>query len=255
MIRLLAFASLCCVLAARAESSSHSILLGGQYYQMQAGRGGAQTLDWVYESGKGTVYSSGFGNFALAETQWRLGRAGIARKAGGRLILGAQASLGSGRTGPERFPYRVLEAKLDYLLAPRVFAKAATQHFHVAGTRGFLSSFGALFPSSRSSTLDVTYNFSPGGNLRTRFFAARHDRHTSKARFFGGAATGRTSPVLFNLGVGSAAGNKQLRQFFLGSGIPLHGAELILSFELIRLNSVSRSAFAITFKIPISRDR
>lgn len=231
--------------------SRNTFIIGGQIDKVSGlNRSGGGTFDWVLKQPDGAAVTAGVGSYSLGNSSWTLGRAGVVLKPTSKVILSGLANLGRGETAGTSFGYRTLQGEIAYQIKPRIYFKIGDKYINVGNAHGHLLQTGALWQVSDLIALDLTQSTSVSGNLNTDFFTARADLGTRPIKFFGGGSVGRVTPEVFNLDLGTATQNKQMRQGFFGVIYPMAGSELIVGLDLIRLDRTNRGTVSLALRFP-----
>ncbi len=240
--------------APAATPGTDSLIVAGEWnHFVPAVNGGNGSVDWVHAGENGRTYTGGVAVFAISNSHWAFGRVGASFRPRPRFTLQGQASVGGGSTPGAEFYYQIYEGGLSYKVSQRLYLKFADEYIRIAATHGSLLKTGIIFVPARRLATDFTYAHSAGGNVGTEFFAGRFDVNVRKITVLSGFAVGRATPEIFNVNVGRAPLQRDLREGFVGFRAPLSRFDLTLVADILNLNATHKRSLTVSFKLPIRK--
>ncbi len=240
--------------ALAATPGTDSLIVAGEWnHFVPAVNGGNGSVDWVHAGENGRTYTAGVAVFSIAQSHWAFGRGGASFRPRPRFTLQGQASVGGGSTPGADFYYQIYEGGLSYKVSQRLYLKFADEYLRIAATHGSLLKTGIIFVPGRRLATDFTYAHSVGGNVGTEFFAGRFDVNVRKITVLSGFALGRATPEIFNVNVGRAPLQRDLREGFIGFRAPLSRFDLTVVADVLNLEATHKRSLTVSLKLPIRK--
>lgn len=204
-----------------------------------------------FDAGGDTTITAGLSQFRFGTAEWTLLEGGFSRRIGDRGIVRASAEVGPGRIDGDYFRYRKAAVSGTVLMTQRWSAELSDTYVNIDDTVGHV--VGLSVTRAFSNGLALTLNgVTSAGGIDSRQLGAkfRIDRRFS---ILGGYYGGETrDPVLLNE-FGTDFGEKvvDLRQAYVGVGVPIGRYTLLTVFDVLELDDVTRRELTLVLQIPL----
>ena len=229
-----------------------SLIFTGEWNRTSNLNGEMASVDWLHIfTNRPTIFTAGVALHSVDGSRWTFAKIGGSFRSRPRLILDGSANLGGGTNNGLAFAYVVVGGHATYQVLPNLYLNAGSQYFHVAAEHGNLPHLGAMVLIRRRVSVEGGYSFSAGGNMETRFWLTRVALEGKHARIFSVVALGHSAPQVFDVGVGLAGPPAALRDFCLGTSIPVSRFELTTAWEFTRTGIVNRQSLTVSIKLPL----
>jgi hypothetical protein len=187
---------------------------------------------------------------ALSDAHWAFGSVTGAMTRGPddqRYTVSGELHEGAGDDGPKSFHYRIEAVGVTGTYFHKLSALLEDKRIDVESSHGNLPIFGLSYLWGPHFQSAIGYQHSVSGNLGTRLWTARVDEYGPTVNFLAGAAAGKVSANVLNLGIDIPG--TQLHEGYVGVSKPFSHArsELTLIADYQDLSGTKRATLTLNY--------
>lgn len=212
--------------------------------------GAGASLAWLHNFDAATLLSGAVEYQALSVAHWTFGSVTGAATRGPdnqRYTFSGEAHEGAGDDGPKSFDYHIEAVGVTGTYFHKLSAQLEDKRIDVETSHGNLPKFGLSYLWSRHFQTAVAYQHSVSGNLGTRLWTGRVDEYGPTVNFLVGAAVGKVSANVLNLGI--EIPGTQLHEGYVGVVKPFPSARSELTFiaDYQNLSGTKRATLTLNY--------
>jgi hypothetical protein len=222
--------------------------LGASHVEEMAQEGYTAAVEWVHRFSHGASGALGLSWKQFGDYRRRLATVGGDLPLGGDdCTIGAKIEAGPATNGDDTYSHVQTTERLDFAFDPRIVLGVEHRYIAAGPLDGQLLGIAANFIAHRTVALQLKHATTIAGNLGARATSARVD-YAGPAQLFTGAATGRTSPRLFEA---SLADGGRFRQYYAGLAMPLRTVTLTVVLDRFSSGSQTQWTATLVASLPI----
>jgi hypothetical protein len=212
--------------------------------------GAGASLAWLHNFDAATLLAGAVEYQALSVAHWTFGSVTGAVTRGPddqRYTFSGEVHEGAGDDGPKSFDYHIEAVGVAGTYFHKLSALLEDKRIDVETSHGNLPKFGLSYLWSPHFQTAVAYQHSVSGNLGTRLWTARVDEYGPTVNFLVGAAVGKVSANVLNLGI--EIPGTQLHEGYVGLTKPFPHArsELTLIADYQNLSGTKRATLTLNY--------
>ncbi len=212
--------------------------------------GAGASLAYLHNFDAATLLSGAMEYQALSDAHWSFGSVTGALTRGPddqRYTVSGEVHEGAGDDGPKSFDYHIEALDVTGTYFHKLSAQLEDKRIDVETSHGNLPKFGLSYLWGPHFQSAVAYQHSVTGNLGTRLWTARVDEYGPTVNFLAGAAVGKVSANVLNLGI--EIPGTQLHEGYVGVAKPFPHArsELTLIADYQNLSGTKRATLTLNY--------